>query len=151
LRDDPFIRIPRDRRNVGAIVIETPLSSVVERQSTLLLWATAKVEDFDDPFQEITGRSLRSMFPEQNALNRLHPRHHTSKTGLRTDVMIYDTARPAAFPNGRALTDDVVLLACQLGNECRVFNNEMRPMTPRANDRPFLATFPYLAEPHPVP
>jgi hypothetical protein len=151
LRDDPFIRIPRDGRNVGSIVLETPLGSIVERQSTLLIWATAKVEEFDGPQQEITGRSLRSMFPEQGALNALHPKHHFSKTGLRTDVMIYDTARPASFPNGRLLTDDVLLRACQLGGECRVFNSEMRPMTPRSNDRPFLSTFPYLAEPHPVP
>jgi len=72
-------------------------------------------------------------------------------TGFRPDVMIYDTSKPAVYPNGRALADDVVLSACVLGGECRVFNAEMRPMTPRSNDLPFLSAFPYLAPPHPAP
>jgi hypothetical protein len=37
LRDDPFIRIPRDGRNVGAIVLEVPLASVVRSESALLI------------------------------------------------------------------------------------------------------------------
>lgn len=152
LRDDPFIRIPRDGRNVGSIVLEVPLSSVVERQSTVLIWATAQVDSFDGAFQEMVGRSLRSMFPEQGGMNLMSPKHHFSRLGLRPDVMIFDTSRPAAFPNGRALTDDVILLACTLGSECRVFNSEAAGrmgFTPRANDLPYLSTFPYLASPHP--
>ena len=50
-------------------------------------------------------------------------------------VMIYDTWRPAAFPNGRELVDDVVDLVGEPGT--------------LANDAPFLAEFPYLAPPHP--
>lgn len=152
LRDDPFIRIPRDGRNVGSIVLEVPLSSLVERQSTLLIWATAQVESFDGAFQDMVGRSLRSMFPEQGGMNLMSPKHHFSRLGLRPDVMIFDTSRPAAFPNGRALTDDVILLACTLGSECRVFNGEAAGrvgFNPRSNDLPYLDTFPYLAAPHP--
>ena len=155
LRDDPFIRIPRDDRNVGAIVLEVPLTSLAERQSTLLIWATTQVDTFDGAFQEMVGRSLRSMFPEQGGMNLMAPKHHFSRLGLRPDVMIFDTAQAAAFPNGRALTDDVILLACTLGNECRVFNSEAAGrvgFNPRSNDLPYLDTFTYLAPPHtPVP
>ncbi|MBI2956451.1 MAG: hypothetical protein HYY26_03965 [Acidobacteria bacterium] len=149
LRDDPFIRGPRQGRNIAAIVLELPLSSVLSGQSTLLIWATAKVEGFDSPFQELAGRSLRSMFPEQAALNRLHPKHHLHRAGLRPDVMIYNTALPAAFPNGRALADDVVDLVCSLSGDCRVVGSDA-PF-PSSNDVPFLTTFPYLAPPHPAP
>jgi hypothetical protein len=148
LRDDPFIRTPRVGRNIAAIVLEVPLSSIVSQQSTLLIWATTKVEEFKGPQQENTGRALRSMFEEQTALNFLHPKHHTQKTGFAPEVIIYDTAKPAQFPNGRALTDDVVDLACTLAGECRVQANE-GPEGPSENDVPFLATFPYLGEPHP--
>lgn len=149
LRDDPFIRGPRQGRNVGCIVLETPLASILVNQSTLLLWATSQVEDLDGPHQEIAGRSLRSMFPEQNALNRMQPKQHQSRAGFRPDVMIYDTSKPAGFPNGRLLTDDVVNLACDLSGECRVLANDS-PF-PSANDLPYLESFPYLAEPHPPP
>jgi hypothetical protein len=143
LRDDPFIRLPREGRNVAVIVLEVPLSSILREQSTILMWATSRVEDFKGKQQEITGRSLRSMFPEQNFLNYLHPKDH----GPRPDVVIYDTSNPAAFPNGRALEDDVVDLACSLSGECRVFNQE-GASSPSTNDVPFLNAFPYLAPPH---
>ena len=150
LRDDPFIRTPRVGRNIAAIVLEVPLSSIVSRQSTLLIWATTKVEEFEGSQQENVGRTLRSMFPEQTALNGLHPKRHMQKTGFAPEVMIYDTAQEARFPNGRALADDVVDLACSLAGECRVFNQANEGANgPKVNDVPFLATFPYLAEPHP--
>ncbi len=66
--------------------------------------------------------------------------------------MIYDTSAPAAYPNGRLPTDDVIDLACNLSSECRVFNSAGEGSTgPTANDVPFLSTFPYLAPPHPAP
>lgn len=146
LRDDPFIRGPRQGRNVGSIVIETPLSGIVDGQSTLLIWATSKVEEMDGSQQEAAGRSLRSMFPEQNALNTMPPNDQMRIMGMRPDVMIFDTARAASFPNGRALSDDVVDLACSLGGECRVVASDA-PF-PSANDVAFLPDFPYLAPPH---
>ncbi len=149
LRDEPFIRGPRQGRNSGCIVMETPLASVLAGQSTLLIWGTTRVEDLDGPHQEIAGRSLRSMFPEQNALNLAQPKHHLNHLGFRPDVVIYDTSQPAGFPNGRLLTDDVVNQVCDLSGECRVLANDS-PF-PSVNDRTFLETFPYLAEPHPAP
>lgn len=143
LRDDPFIRGPRIGRNVAAIVIQVPLASVLKDQSTILIWATSKVDTIDGPFQDLAGRSLRSQEPENLALNTLHPSEHLARTGLKPDVMIYDTAKPAAFPNGRALTDDVIDLVAipsLLATDAPF---------PSANDLPFLETFPYLALPHP--
>jgi hypothetical protein len=57
--------------------------------------------------------------------------------------MIYNTALPAVYPNGRALTDDVV----DAVGDVRVLDNDS-PF-PSANDVPFLSAFPYLAPPHP--
>ncbi|HXE75548.1 MAG TPA: hypothetical protein VNN18_07940 [Candidatus Xenobia bacterium] len=145
LRDDPFIRGLRQGRNIAAVVLEVPLSAVLSGQSTILIWATSKVEDFDGPFQDLVGRSLRSMFPENDALNKMHPRQHLRRAGARPDVMIYNTALPAAFPNGRALTDDVIDL---VGDPRTLANDAPFPST---NDIPFLTTFPYLAPPHPAP
>jgi hypothetical protein len=144
LRDDPFIRGPRIGRNVASIVLEVPLAAVAPTQSTLLIWATAAGEDADGPFQELAGRSLRSMFPENNALNMIPPRLQQRQLHVPPDVMIYDTARPAAYPNGRALVDDVV----DLVGDPRVLANDF-PF-PSANDVPFLSIFPYLAPPHPA-
>jgi hypothetical protein len=141
LRDDPFIRGPRIGRNVASIVFEVPLHAIACDQSTLLIWSTAAGEDVDAPFEDLAGRSLRSMFAENNGMNVIHPRRHMRELHVPPDVMIYDTSRPAAYPNGRALTDDVV----DLVGDPRVLANDF-PF-PSANDVPFLATFPYLAPP----
>jgi hypothetical protein len=69
------------------------------------------------------------------------------------DVMIFTRRYPVGFPNGRRLTDDVALLTCQQG-ECPLIENSFidSEQWPRAtaNDKPFLASFPYLAEPWPA-
>lgn len=140
-RDDPFIRGPRIGRNVAGIVLEVPLAAVTPRQSTLLIWGTSKVEDFDGPVQDLVGRALRSMMPENVSMNTMEPRHQTHQMGVQPDVMIYDTSRPAAFPNGRALEDDVVNL---VGDPRILANDSPFPST---NDVPFLSEFPYLAPP----
>jgi hypothetical protein len=149
LRDDPFIRAPRAGRNSACMVLETPRASVVRRQSTILAWATSKVADFDGPFQDVVGEPLRAMFAEQQELNGLPMSPWKKKLGVTPAPIIFDTARPAAFPNGRALTDDVVDLMCSLAGECRVLSSETS--SPTANDVPFLDSFPYLAPPHPAP
>ncbi|HEY0159002.1 MAG TPA: hypothetical protein VGF28_17080 [Thermoanaerobaculia bacterium] len=69
------------------------------------------------------------------------------------DVMIFTTRRPPGFPNGRLLTDDVGALTCLYG-DCvlQQLSYVEGKQFPRAtvNDKPFLATFPYLAEPWPA-
>lgn len=67
------------------------------------------------------------------------------------DVMIFTTSRPAGFPNGRRLEDDIVGLTCALG-DCGLQEVALAEGGwPRAttNDKPFSAEFPYLANPHP--
>jgi hypothetical protein len=67
------------------------------------------------------------------------------------DVMIYTSRRPAGFPNGRMLTDDIVGETCAQG-DCLLFESAYEEgKWPRQliNDKPFLDDFPYLAEPWP--
>jgi len=146
LRDDPFIRTPRNGRNIAAIVVQIPLSAILDDQSTILVWATAEVDDLGGEHHELGGLSLVSQFPEGDALNAADPSRHVEDLGFdRPDVIIYDTSRPADFPNGRDLIDDVVTEACTLYDECRAENTDA-PF-PTENDVPFLQEFPYLAPP----
>lgn len=145
LRDDPFIRGPRQGRNVGSIVLELPLNQVLRGRSTLLVWATSQIVDDEipGPFQDLAGSALRSMFPENDLMNSESPWQHKALMGVAPDVVIYDTSLPAAFPNGRELADDVV----DLVGDPRITGSDS-PF-PTTNDRPFLDGFPYLATPHP--
>lgn len=148
LRDDPFIRTPRHGKNVAAIVIQIPLRKVMKRESTLLIWATSEIPDFGGPQADLIGRALRSQFPVtaaktgevfDNPLNVLHPTDAFELLGAEPDVIIFDASQPAAFPNGRDLTDDVIReLGMELPGE-DPSNHE--------NDVPFLNSFPYLAPP----
>lgn len=141
LRDDPFIRGPRIGRNSASIVLEFPLEHALDKQSTILVWAQSEIPEVPSPMIELAGRALRSMFPENVALNHAHPRDHLRRFGLVPDVVIFDTSMPAAFPNGRELADDVV----DLVGDPRVLANDF-PF-PTENDVPFLNDFPYLAPP----
>ncbi len=143
LRDDPFIRGPRIGHNVAAIVIELPLVEVLGDSGTLLVWATSQIEQVHGPLQDMAGRALRSQFPENDPMNTMRPHDHAMRMEVVPDVMILDTSRPVAFPNGRELTDDVV----DLVGDRRVLDDD--DPFPAQNDLPFLSVFPYLAPPHP--
>ena len=145
LRDDPFIRGPRQGRNVAAIVVDMPLDMVAPAGGTILTWATSQVPSLSGPFQDMAGRALRSMFPENDPMNSLEPWQHATVLGLVPDVVIFDTSRPVAYPNGRELADDVVDIVA----DPRVLMNDA-PF-PATNDLPFLAEFPYLSPPHSPP
>jgi hypothetical protein len=154
LRDDPFIRGPQIGKDIAAIVMQMPKADLLASQSTLLLWATSFVDDFAGPFQEFVGRSFRSQQGPFLALNTLHPSEHLSMAGATPDVMIYNTALPAAFPNGRRLNEDVLDIVYGLDPALvqGVMNTDA-PF-PSQNDKPFLSNFPYLASPHrfsPIP
>lgn len=141
LRDDPFIRTPRNGRNSHAIVIELPLAAIVGEDGTLLVWVNSQVEDLEGRIHDHLGLPLNSQFPENLELNSLRPRRHLRRAGLPPDVLIYNVDLPAAFPNGRELTDDVVdIVGRSLPGEDPE-NTE--------NDLPFSDAFPYLAPPHP--
>lgn len=141
LRDDPFIRGPRNGRNVAAMVLKIPLNIVKRSQSELLIWADSFVPQTNGVQGDLAGRALRSMFPENEQLNYLPPNQHFSTLGVIPDVVIYDVSRPAVYPNGRGLTDDVV----DLVGDGRILGNDA-PF-PSQNDVPFLNGFPYLAPP----
>ena len=76
------------------------------------------------------------------------------------DVMIFSPAQRTGYPNGRQLEDDVAKLTCLQG-DCQLYelsfakprlpasevHSQYQAGRPTANDRPFLETWPYLAEP----
>jgi len=154
LRDDPFIVKPRIGRNVAAIVLELPLYAVSDNQAehgddnsedngsgVLLMWVTADLDSISGKQVESIGRAFRSTFADTDLMNTLHPRLHYSELGLVPDVMIYDTNRPAAYPNGRELMDDVATIIA----DPRIVRIDTP--SPDTNDVPFLDQFPYLAAP----
>jgi hypothetical protein len=73
------------------------------------------------------------------------------KYDLAPDVMIYTNRFRPRFPNGRQLRDDVAALTCQTGEcilqEISFIEGDWPRRT--VNDKPFLAEWPYLAEPYP--
>lgn len=141
LRDDPFIRGPRIGRNIAAIVLKMPLPFVMRNRPDLLIWAASRVPELNNIQSDLAGRALRSMFNENALMNELPPNQHFQSMGVPPDVLIITPASPPRFPNGRALTDDVV----DLVGDTRVLGNDA-PF-PSANDVPFLNKFPYLAPP----
>jgi hypothetical protein len=68
------------------------------------------------------------------------------------DTIKYDPADAVAYPNGRALTDQVVDITIaaallDLGTHPLSFFADL-PLNPTQNDVPFKSDFPYLADPH---
>ena len=64
---------------------------------------------------------------------------------LLPDVLTYDHRTAAAFPNGRALDDDIIDAALDLFTNGRVASDGAPP------HRDMLPSFPYLGTPHPTP
>lgn len=71
------------------------------------------------------------------------------------DTISLDLTRPALFPNGRAFQDpviDYILAMLFLDLTVHPIDTLHRlPLNPPGNDRPFRATFPYLAPPQGSP
>lgn len=88
--------------------------------------------------------------PLKNFFDVMFPIRHYD---FQPDVMVYTSRYPPGYPNGRLLTDDVVLLTCQIG-ECLLmeaaFTDTEEWPRQTVNDKEFLAGFPYLAEPWPA-
>lgn len=140
VRDEPFIRRGLEGKNIAAIVVELPLHSIATGKP-LLVWATTS--DRKSQMLDLTGHPYYSQQPGNEKLNSTHPSEHTKLPGIKVpDVMIYDPARPAKYPNGRKLEDDVVNI---LNLQDRL-PNELP--SPDKNDLAFLPNFPYLAPPH---
>jgi hypothetical protein len=60
------------------------------------------------------------------------------------DVLRFDRSKPAAYPNGPALTDDVFDTRLSLVTNGQVLGDQTGPHSD------YLDTFPYLGEPHPT-
>ncbi|MFE2911752.1 DUF4331 family protein [Kitasatospora indigofera] len=70
-----------------------------------------------------------------------------AEKALRTvlpDVLRFDRRRPAAYPNGRKLTDDVTSARLAMVSGGRITDDHIGPHTD------LLPSFPYLGHPHPV-
>ena len=70
------------------------------------------------------------------------------------DTIKYDPTKPAAYPNGRKLEDQVVDLTLaavliKLSAKQPLDTFAKLPLNPPENDVPFSAEWPYLAPPHP--
>ncbi|MER7703713.1 DUF4331 family protein [Kitasatospora sp. NPDC097605] len=61
------------------------------------------------------------------------------------DILRYDRSRPAAYPNGRTLTDDVTSARLTMVSGGKVTTDHIPPHTD------LLPTFPHLGHPHPYP
>jgi hypothetical protein len=181
--EDPFIFPRFFRRNVVGVVTSIPLSKLMPTPDPgpvpILLWATTheKGRQIDH-----VGRSLRTQLPRFGHLNDDRPadhvreitRVHAEPTVMEAllasfappllahrhydtvpDVMVYDLRKPARFPNGRWLEDDVAKTLADAG-ETLLFELAYAESkeVPRAstNDKSFRsktspdAPFPYLAE-----
>ncbi|QKW07555.1 DUF4331 family protein [Streptomyces sp. NA04227] len=71
-----------------------------------------------------------------------------AESTLRTilpDVLRFDRSRPAAYPNGRALTDDVTSARLSMVSGGKITSDNIPPHTD------LLPDFPYLGHPHPAP
>ncbi|MFB8236835.1 DUF4331 family protein [Kitasatospora purpeofusca] len=61
------------------------------------------------------------------------------------DILRYDRARPAVYPNGRTLTDDVTSARLTMLSGGKITSDHIPPHTD------LLPEFPHLGHPHPVP
>jgi len=164
LRAEAFIFAPAVRNNIGSIVMEMPLSAVLQNQKQLLLWATTTVDLPSGLFTELGARALRSQFPPNAGLNALHPSQHVAAGLGRPDVMILDVGKPTSFPNGRLPSDDVVdevATFTLLPTDRNAANGEVAQCSPggaafpcpvpasaTADDIRLLGRFPYLGRPY---
>ncbi|HYR21509.1 MAG TPA: hypothetical protein VEP30_01115 [Chthoniobacterales bacterium] len=161
----PLTAIPKN----GVALTGSPEPPV---HGPILLWATTHHNGQIDH----VGRSLRTQLPRLGYLNPFPPRDHVKQITrvhayptvmediLATflapleahrhydsspDVMVYDLRKPASFPNGRWLEDDVAQTLAQAGETLllELAYAESKEF-PRAttNDKKFGETFPYLAD-----
>jgi hypothetical protein len=176
VRDDPFIFPAFFGTNVVAMVLTIPISAFPTNQQDWLIWGTSHRGSRQ---VDHVGRSLRTQNPRFELLNTLPPDKHVAAIlkehehpslprdiALRfnfqslfayrmwdfvPDVMIYTNRFPVGFPNGRLPTDDVAALLAQHGDTLLLELSHQTGGWPRrtTNDKPFNATFPYLADPWP--
>jgi hypothetical protein len=65
--------------------------------------------------------------------------------GILPDILRFDRSKPARYPNGRLLTDDVIDTRVAMLSHGQVTSDQLGPHTD------LLSEFPYLGTPHPAP
>jgi hypothetical protein len=157
IRDDPFTFPAFHGQNVAAIVLSMPLAKLnIVSSQPLLLWATITTVNSgnDTILWEHVGRALRSQIAGRWEFNHYPPAKQQAHIGMPVDVMIFDPSKAARIPNGRALIDDPLAILCLAGDQevCKLKTKAetgcYNPPYTGKNDKDFLATFPYLPEPH---
>jgi len=178
VRDDPFIFPAFFGTNVVAMVMTIPASAFPEGQQDWLLWGTSSkgTRQIDHVGRSLRTQNprfelLNTLPPRAHKAAILEEHEHPHllrdialrfnmqslfayrKWDFVPDVMVYTTRFGVGFPNGRLLIDDVAALLAQYGDTLLLelsyqHNNGSWPRR-TTNDKEFLASFPYLAEPWP--
>ena len=174
---NPFIFPKFFGTNIVSMVMIIPLSCFPEGQRDWIIWGATVGKD-GKQFDHV-GRSLRTQNPRFDLLNSHPPKDHVRllndeaknpslmrdlfvKFGFDSffsyrpwdytpDVMIYSNRFNVGYPNGRRLDDDVAALLARYGDTLLYELSYASAKFPRDTtiDKPFLADFPYLAEPWP--
>jgi hypothetical protein len=167
-RDDPFffdpevLAMPRTRRlgtnmfgpraDVGAIVLELPLTAVTPNGPNIGVWAETR--RCGEGVLDRTGRpGIATVFvplARRDEFNLARPGQDIAKfqslvpahvSFLLPDILTIDTSKPTAYPNGRALADDVIDVSLKLILQNQAATDSV------ANDSQFLNEFPFLGPP----
>lgn len=95
-------------------VLLTWAASILNEGSTYVDSLGTQQIVVDGPFQDLIGRALKDQNPTEIRLqNALHPSQHVAAGFGYPDVVIYNTSKPAQFPNGRTLDDDIITYLSQ--------------------------------------
>lgn len=159
-------------RNVFGIVLEVPNASLGP-VAPIRLWARTmaplhgEVTQVDQVGRPLINAVFNRTDAGQAAFNQTPPTHQRLRfadqfaTALRSlghaeadarglaeellpDVLMYDWSKPAGYPNGRRLTDDILDIRVAMLTAGRLTSDLVGPHSD------LLDEFPYLAAPHPA-
>ncbi len=159
-------------KNVFSIVLELP-NNVLGGNPRLGVWGRVLIPKDENPFFQIERMGhpfINVAFTQdedKNMFNRIEPTSdrelftgkftellashgHSIESARQTaltllpDILAYDYSRPARYPNGRSLTDDIIDFQIALLTNGAVTTDKVGP------HQDLLATFPYVGAPHPT-
>lgn len=159
-------------KNVFSIVLELP-NSALGGNPRVGVWGRVLIPKDENPFFQIERNGnpfVNVMFTrdeDKNTFNRIEPTSdrelftekftdllashgHSIESARRTaltllpDILAYDYSRPARYPNGRTLTDDIVDFQLALLTNGAVTTDKVGP------HQDLLTEFPYVGQPHPT-
>jgi Domain of unknown function (DUF4331) len=153
-------------RNVSAIVLELPTSMLAADSAhpKIGVWASTNADATQ--IDRVGRPAINTVFnhgPDKNRFNAGNPVNDWRDFGasfvntlttlgaadpnglahfLLPDILTYDTSKPAGFPNGRTLSDDVI------DTELNLITNGKLTTDCVGNDSTFSNNFPYLGSPN---